>query len=202
MTKHLVPAKENLQGMGEAMLALSERERRFVVALLDLGGQRGSLRAAAKIAGFGAQSDDHVVDSLASRLVSDERIQAALQEHGRKLLRSEAPAALRAISELIRTPQHKDHYKAVSAILARIDPEVQHTSAEISVTHKLDHDAEAVNQLQALKALGVAREKLIEVFGDFGLERIERLAALENKAAIVDAEFTVVSSDDEGLGPL
>src|SRR5262249_53474312 len=90
------------------------------------------------------------------------------------------------------------HWKAVQAVLERLDPTVQ--KVEVEHTHHIDHDTEALNQLRTLKALGVARDKLVEVFGEIGLDRFEKQLALEDKSTVVDAEFTEVK-EEEALDP-
>jgi hypothetical protein len=91
---------------------------------------------------------------------------------------------------------HKDQYKAVAAILNRVDPEV--TKLDAHVTHEvIDHRADALNELRALIALGVAREKLEEMFGYTGLLALERQLAEGDKGAVVDAEFTEIEPEGE-----
>jgi hypothetical protein len=63
-------------------------------------------------------------------------------------------------------------------LLDRVDPVVSHQ--HIDVTHKhVDADQEAIEELRALRQLGTAREKLIELFGGNGLVRLEALEAAD-----------------------
>jgi hypothetical protein len=80
------------------------------------------------------------------------------------------------------------------AVVERIDPTVQ--KSEVSVTHTINHETEALDQLRALKALDVARDKLIELYGAFGLERLEKKLALPDQSNVVDAEFSEVREPD------
>ena len=80
-------------------------------------------------------------------------------------------------------------------VFERIAPVKQ----QIDVTHTheiVDHDAEALKHLRALKALGVARDKLAEVFGGFGLDRLEARVALEDKSQAIEADYKVIESRD------
>ena len=49
-----------------------------------------------------------------------------------------------------------------------------------------------LNELRALIALGVARDKLEEMFGYTGLLALERQLAEGDKGDVVDAEFTEI----------
>jgi hypothetical protein len=61
-------------------------------------------------------------------------------------------------------------------VLARTDPEVQ--QHDLHITHKIiDADVEALEELRALRELGTSREKLLELFGHNGLDRLEMLDA-------------------------
>jgi hypothetical protein len=47
-------------------------------------------------------------------------------------------------------------------------------------------------------ALGVAREKLIEVFGEFGLQRLETKIGIEAKPGeIIDGDYSEVERDPD-----
>ena len=68
----------------------------------------------------------------------------------------------------------------------------------VEVTHKhVDLDQEALEELRALRALGTSREKLVELFGGNGLERIERLEAADagrraDNAKLIEGEVAEV----------
>jgi hypothetical protein len=93
---------------------------------------------------------------------------------------------------MVRNEGHRDHMRAVSEILSRTDPVV--SRQDISVLHKIDNpDQEGLEELRAMRALGVSREKLIETFGGNYLPRLERLEAAEmakraDEAKIIDGE--------------
>jgi hypothetical protein len=133
---------------------------------------------------------------IASRLMRDDRMIAAIAEEARKLLRGGAPDAVKALLNLVRDPEAKDHARGIAMVLARTDPEVQ--QHDLQVTHRvLDPDAEALEELRAARALGATREKLLELFGGNYLPRLERLEAAElelnsNRAKIIDGEVVEI----------
>ena len=167
-----------INGWGPAMEVLDDRRKAFVLELYAAPLGQGSAAGAARRAGFGtAKSSALSMEVIASRLMHDDRVVAAFAEEDKRRIRRAAPRAIRALERLVEDPDHKDHARSISMILDRTHPvETRH---EVSVVHRVDHDAEAVAQLRTLKSLDVAREKLIEVFGFSGLGRYERLLEQE-----------------------
>ncbi len=89
------------------------------------------------------------------------------------------PEVVAAVFNLIRSPQHRDHGRAVMGLLDRLDP-VQ-TKHSIDVTHRtIDPDQEALEELRAARKLGATREKLLELYGANGLDRLEAREAIDN----------------------
>ena len=182
--------KDDWGALGPAMRALpNNRYRAFVeFYLLEKPGY-GAQANAARRAGFGhAKSKPINMANIASRLMRRDDIVAAIAEETRKLLRSGAPEAVKALQNLIRDPEHKDHARGISMVLARTDPEIsQH---DIHVTHKvIDPDQEALEELRALRALNTPRDKLLEIYGQNGLDRIEALEAAENSRRAMAAKL-------------
>jgi hypothetical protein len=97
----------------------------------------------------------------------------------------------------IRDPESKDHARFVAMALDRSDPVT--TRQEIEVTHRnVDPDVEAIEELRAARQLGAPREKLLEVFGHNGLERIEALEAADaarraREAKVIDGEAVEIA---------
>jgi hypothetical protein len=75
------------------------------------------------------------------------------------------------------------------------------TTQKIDITHRiLDPDQEGLEELRALRQLGVTREKMIETFGGNGLSRLERLeqadlARRSDDAKIIDGEAFEVAAN-------
>jgi hypothetical protein len=182
--------RENWGEWGECMRALpSDRWRSFVEHLVLGAGGHGAQAAAARKAGFGtARSRPSTIARIASRLARDDRVIAAIAEESRKLIRIGAPAAARALLKLVNDPSHKDHGRAIGLLLERTDPIT--STQNINVNHKLiDPDTEALAELAALRELGAPREKLLQLFGYNGLERVEALERVRRseQAKVIDA---------------
>jgi hypothetical protein len=156
-------APETWGELGPCMRALpNNRWRSFVEFYVLEPPTHGAQTRAARKAGFGTpRTKPAYMARIALRLMRDDRMIAAIAEEARKVLRSAAPEASKALLNLIRDPEHRDHARAISMVLARTDPEV--TRQDINVVHKiLDPDQEAIEELRALRHLGTPREKLIE----------------------------------------
>jgi hypothetical protein len=179
--------------LGPAMKALpNDRWRDFVRAMVTQRPGHGSLTRAARAAGFGKNSKGATLAKFAHNLSRDDRMIAAIAEESKKILRIGHPEAVNAALAVIRDPSHKDHGRMVTALLDRVDPIV--SRHDIEVVHRVvDPDREALEELRALRQLGTPREKLIELFGHNGLDRIETLdtadtARRAEEAKVIDGE--------------
>jgi hypothetical protein len=151
----------------------------------------GAQAQAARKAGFGnPKTSARSMAHMAWRIMRDDRMIAAIAEESRKLLRSGAPEAVKAVLAGIRDPNAKDHARFVSMIIDRADPVENRSHVEV-VHRTVDPDLEALEELRALRSLGAPREKLLELFGGNGLARLERLEAADtvrrsNEARLID----------------
>ena len=174
---------------GEAMKALpNDRWRAFVDCYLLEKPGRGAQTNAARRAGFGAaRTSAGNMARIALRLMRDVRVVAAIAEESRKMLRAGAPEAVKALQNIIRDPNHKDHGRAIGIVLDRVDPTTTHQT--IDVTHRnIDPQLEAIEELRALRQLGTSREKMLELFGGNGLHRLEQLEAADTAQRARDAK--------------
>lgn len=196
-------AQKDWGQLGPAMKALpNDHWRAFVdFYLLEKPGY-GAQTNAARRAGFGLQKTTPLnMARIASRLMRDDRIVAAICEEARKMVRGGAPEAAQALLNLIRNPDHKDHARAVAMLLDRVDPVTTHQ--QIEVTHRnVDPDREAIEELRALRQLGTTREKLLELYGGNGLSRLERLEAADaaqraNNAKIIEGEAVEIEPEHD-----
>jgi hypothetical protein len=192
--------KETYGEMGPAMRALpNNRWRAYVEFYLletytnNKKNNLGAQAAAARQAGFGTpKTTPHVMAHIAWRLMRDERMIAAVAEEARKFVRSIAPEAAKAVQNGVRNPDHKDHARFVAMALDRADP--IETRQQIEVTHKIiDPDQEALEELKALRALNTSHDKMLEVFGVNGLDRLLALEAADQAqraaaAKVIDGE--------------
>jgi phage terminase small subunit len=166
--------------LGEAMRALTERQRAFVRALLTERPGHGALTPAARRAEYGRNSKPATLSKHAHDLSRSPKIIAAINEEAKKVIRGVGHAeAVAAVMNMIRDPSHRDHARAVDMVLLRADAVISKQS--IDVTHRtIDPDQEALEELRAARKLGATREKLIELYGANGLDRLEALEALDN----------------------
>jgi phage terminase small subunit len=157
----------------------NDQQRAFVFNLCREKPRRGALVAAARKAGYCANSTPAIAAKFAWKLSRDPRVLAAITEESRKILFCAFPEAGNALVNLIRDPDHRDHGRAIAMLLDRTFPsESRHT---MEITHRtIDPDQEALEELRAAKALGASREKLVELFGGNYLPRLERLEAADN----------------------
>jgi phage terminase small subunit len=177
-----VATEETFGQLGAAMRALpTDQMRRFVLAFVADGG-RGSYARVYKAAGYVAKNPR--VDGW--KLAHDDRVQAAIAEESKKLLRGAHPLAVRALLNLVNDPSHRDHGRAISLLLGRVDPEIGRQ--DLSVTHRveLSADDEALEQYRVMVELGVSREKLRDLFGGNLLPRLQQ--RLEAQMKTIEAK--------------
>jgi phage terminase small subunit len=193
-----LPAKVDWGKYGAAMRALSEQHRRFALALATdpatmTGQTYGAFTRAARAAGY-KESNAANLGKMAYQLAHDDRIKLAVQELARTRIELAAPLVAEKYIALLQNESARDHGRAVMAGVDRLVPIT--TTQKIDVTHRLiDPDQEALEELRALRQLGVSREKMIETFGENALPRIERLEAADNASRAEQAK--VISGDYE-----
>lgn len=176
---------EPLEGVewGPKMAGLpNDRWRAFVLALYQVPLGRGSQVAAAKRAGFGKpDSKAETWAAIGYRLAHDERVLDAIHEEDQKRIRSSAPRALRALSNLIEDPGHRDHGRAIGMVMDRIHP--------VATTHtvKVEHEPS--------KQMGDLTERLLSIALTFGLDAQKVLATPQRALAppaTIDGECSEV----------
>jgi hypothetical protein len=192
-TERAIEAIEESLSVAEA--ACSAKERQFVYWLVGLPPRKGYKVRAARLAGYGANSTPHVVNSIVQVLLKQQRVIDLISEVTKKQIRVMAPEALQAVREIIADPTHRDRLKAAAVVFERIEPTLQRV--DVSVKHEIvDRDGEAVAYLRKLKALGVSRDKLEDELGYSALPKYEKLLELEDAkraaATVIDADYTVV----------
>jgi hypothetical protein len=171
-------AAETWGELGPAMRALpNERWRAFVQHYVTGKPGKGAPVRALRAAGFKSATPLNQARE-AYKLLHDDRIIAAIAEQSKKHFRAAIPEAVQAARDIIADVAHKDRARVAMALIERVDPAV--TRHEIGVTHRVvDADQEALEELKAARQLGATREKLLELFGENGLDRLEVLEAAE-----------------------
>jgi hypothetical protein len=155
---------------------------------------------AARQAGYGnANSSANTMARIAYRLRHENpRVQAAIAEMVHLAVRDLAVDGYRTLRDIMKMGAfHKDAAKVALSLVERVSPTVQRT--DINVRQEIvDHRQEALIQLKTLKALGVPRDKLEELFGFSGLPMLERQLAQQeaNEKPVVDAEFTEIKPEE------
>ena len=196
-----LPAKVDWGKYGPAMRALSEQHRRFALALATdpetmTGRTYGAHTRAARAAGY-KELNAATIGKMAYQLAHDDRIKLAVQELARTRVELAAPLVAEKYIALLQNEDARDHGRAVMAGIERLVPIT--TTQKIDVTHRvIDPDQEALEELRALRQLGVSREKMIETFGENALPRLERLEAADNakraeEAKVINGEYEVAS---------
>jgi len=211
MTKPLPAHRDEWGELGPAMRSLPNNRWRAFAEFYVLDTYTNSRKnnygpqaSAARKAGFGGpKTAPKTLAQIGWKLMRDDRMMAAVAEESRKLLRAGQPEAVKAVHAGVRNPNHKDHARFVSMVLDRADPVDSRQFVEV-VHRTVDPDQEALEELRALRQLGTSHEKLIELFGANGLDRIERLEATDklrraNEAKVIDHVATV---PEEGVDEL
>lgn len=175
-----VPPISNTDGLGPAMIDLLPKQRAFVVAMLETGGQNNT--KAAQIAGYSLDNYD-AARATAWRLAHDPKILAAIKEEANRRLHSGAILGASVLLEIANDPTHKDRFKAASELLSR-GGLVMATEHKITVERR--DDKGMIDKITVLAAqLGLDPRKL-----------------LGNAAPAVDAEFEDVTATSDGLEDL
>jgi hypothetical protein len=166
--------------IGPKMQACSAMERLFVWFAVVEGLDATN---AARRAGY-ADNNNGGIRVRGHELSHRERVIEAMEEVGRKSFRSLLPLAIAANRKLLENEKHPDHHKAVQSTLSRLGL-TERTAVDVNVSGEVtvNHTDAAVNDLRVLVGLGVAREKLIELFGFSGLERYEKMLAEQERRA-------------------
>lgn len=147
------------EGLGPAMLALTLAQRRFVMAMVTIGGTQKSCYVAA---GYSNTSDSSACTS-ATQLAGKPKIQAAMLEVGIGLLGAARIPAAKFLIDTIKNEsvEMKDRLKATEMIMNRTG---MHATSEhkVAVTHKDESSDELVKQITLMaKSLGVNPSKLL-----------------------------------------
>jgi len=157
------------------MLALTERQQKFVVAVAESGTD--NYTRCAREAGYSTDSEG-ALRVAAHRLIHDSKIQEAFQEYTAAALKGGAPLALRAVIEIASDPQHKDRLRAAQTILDRTG---HHATSEHTVkVQDVSRTDEAM--IERIKQLGK----------ELNLAPAEVQKMIANTGITIDAEFSEV----------
>jgi hypothetical protein len=172
----VIHVPEDRKNAGKAMQALSNDEYLFVCALAEAGPipTPDAVRRAAKIAGHEERSAQYMM----KRPV----VLAALDELAGVTLRQGRLNAAQRVGDLLDSPSHKDHFKAVKYVL-ELGGHVVQSEQKITV----DHGGLSASEQRA---------ELRQLMAQMGSEATRVLAAAD---VAIDADFTVI--DKTALAP-
>jgi phage terminase small subunit len=179
--------------LGQKMAACSERERKFVWFYVT--NNDGNATEAARLAGYTDHGgDDCTIRVRAHALMHRDRVLSAIEEVGGKAFRGLLMPAIRAARAMIENPKSPDHAKTVLSTLSRLGKS-ERTGVDVNVSGEVqyNHTDQALNDLRVLLGLGVAEEKLVEVFGFSGLSRYRKMLAEQEARAPKMIEGEVVA---------
>ena len=172
---------------GPFMMALTHRQRAFVIAYYAAGDGNGS--RAARAAGFSAKSENSLKVHAYHTLHSP-KVQAAMNEWGRARLQANAPAYIKELHHLAtdrKTVKDEVRLKAALGGLNRAG-----LGGEININQNHQITISFDEKLMELK-------RLAALAGDNPDKAIEGLVAPPDDAGISDAEyeeFSLRSSED------
>jgi phage terminase small subunit len=161
--------------LGPKMQACSEQERIFAYALAT--GIASTATDAARRAGY-VDNNNGSIKVTAHHVLHRPRVIEAIEEVCRTEFRGLIPLTIAAAKRVLENQEHDDHVKMIVSLLSRLGYG-EKASVDVNVSGEvvLSHTDAAVEDLRRLKALGLSREKLIEVFGFSGLGRYEAMLA-------------------------
>jgi hypothetical protein len=157
--------------IGPKLQACSERERIFAFALGS--GIAETAADAARLAGYAEPAGQS-----AYQIGHKQRVVEAVEEVARTQFRNLMPRVIRAAEKVVEDPKHKGHVPLLISLLSKLGYG-ERTAVDVNVTGEVQvsHTDAAIEDLRRLKALGVPRERLLEVFGFSGLGRYEAMLA-------------------------
>lgn len=174
--------------LGPAMRALSQSQRRFVLALLETGAQDNTV--AAGMAGYGGTEGSRKV--AAHRLAHNPKVQAAIKEEADRRLRAGALLAASALVEIAGNSMHKDRFKASVELLNRAGLVVRTEHKVIVEDNRLSDEIEQ-GIIALAQRIGVDPTRLL----GSGSKAAQKANA---KQLAIDGEYTEVDDLSDIMG--
>ncbi len=147
--------------LGPAMLKLNAAQRRFVIAMVEVGGNQ---RRCALAAGYKANPESPTtLTNTACRLAHDEKIQEAMLEVGLRMLGAARIPTIKFVLDTIldESAERKDRLRAAQMVMDRTGLHAM-SEHKVAVTHKDETSAQLIKEITQLsKVLGVDPKKLL-----------------------------------------
>lgn len=175
---------EDPRGLSKEMRAILPKQRAFVIAYIESGGQNAS--KAARLAGYGHTPTSSRV--AANRLIHDEKVMAAIKAEADRQIHASVLMGAKVLQEIAADPLHKDRLKAATQLLDRggLLLATQH-NVNLNVRTP-EGDKTVIDQIRVLAGqMGLDPQALLGRAGK-GLAKLEPPAAEE----AIDADFDVV----------
>jgi hypothetical protein len=162
----------DVESMGPALRALTPKQRRLILELRDGPSGYGSIIRAGRIA-YGEAGSEDALKVIVSKVLHDDRVQAAMKEIGLKKISTAAFQAIGNVERIANDPADVNCFKANIELLNRggFAPQTHHT---VTVEHKVDYTKQALEELAMFRRLGVGREALEQIYGRDGLFHLEQ----------------------------
>jgi phage terminase small subunit len=135
--------------LGPAMLACTERQRRFVLELRHGPAGYGSEIRAARAAGY--TGTDDALKVTAHRTLHNQKVQDALREVGYRMIRAASFTAIKNVEAIANDLKHHDCLKANLALLDRGGFAIE-TVHNVKVEHEHEYRV-TVNAEEALERI-------------------------------------------------
>lgn len=165
---------------GPAMRAITEMQRRFVIAILEQG--TANFTDAARIAGY--KGDRHQLSVVGHHTAHNPKVQEAMHEEAKRRLHAGVIPAIATLVEVATDKFHKDRVKAAAMILNRVG---LHEMTEHKVTVENVSDSAMI-------------ERIHQLAGRLGVDAKKLLGSAAKKVTAVDAEFEEAESADGSTG--
>lgn len=164
-----------IERFGPAMLVLGDRQRKFVLALLNQ--KKPNYASAARVAGYSDTKEGAKVRG--HHLAHDGRVIAALHEEAKKRFRLLGWLGVKGLADIAADPKHPDHYRANKDLADRF-------GFMAAQEHHVVHEEKRATPAQKLQEIKELCEFLDVPFDPSRFLGSNPLPMIEGKAEIVD----------------
>ena len=138
---------------GPAMRALTEQQRRFVLAMYEAPNFKRSGVFAATKAGYGtASSSRQTIAQMAYQLKCDPKIQAAIVEVAAQFFNTLGPLAVSGALKVLSDTKHREYGRVLGLVMDRVAPVTATSVVKVEGEVKLTA-AETANVLDRIEEL-------------------------------------------------
>lgn len=162
----VTPVNPDDMGTGPAFAALSEKQKKFVIALFNAPKSHGAQTYAARAAGY-TTSSPNATNVLGYQTFWNPKVQAAIEELSRQYLTVLGPHAVRAMKRVLDNDEHSQFGRVLGILMDRISPaNSTHTvTVQHDITPTAAQTAETLRRIAELSAkfsVALPKPKVIE----------------------------------------